>query len=762
MLALYTAAGSVPIQADDYYIRQIYSGYDEAVFSISIWDENYRQMEEESVIIDTETGITYLIKAIDAGGDTAKVKAQIDLDDWRGTMTVPYNSGSHTVADIVRAVKPADWSVVDDSSMAIMRTIELDSATPLDVLEACRDTFPGITFRLDNNAKTVAIKNPTLNSISNGSFATRQLNLKENNYKGKSSGLYNRLYAYGKDGLSIASVNPTGQPYVDCSPAYSDRVICAYWKDDRYTVAGNLLADAQAKVNAAGVPTRSFDCNVVDLAAVDPEKYSYLSFPLFATITLIDDTRGAGGVLHQVTERWHYPLHPELDKVVLSTAPQRISSQVQQIRNDINNRNSAWYQNFLSAVSDASDWITNTNGHVYFVRDGNGLPTEIMIVNDTDPDKVWRWSAGGLGYSENGVNGPFITAITAGGEVVADFIKAGILSAVLIRSLCTDAYIRESSTAFSAQWLSLTDGGSALDPVINNIYHILTAGTYNDKYYKWDGSTYIETDPVSYWNLESGVMSLFNSLIRSQKTVYSSGTSYKIYRGVKLDDGSMSFYMGRSGSDAVEYDVGGLYAINSDNVGYDVYFLISSGDEHDLDVEAGESLYLGANNSGQNMGSVWIGSEHGEAVNIGGADENQQQAAAFNAHAQSMSFDINGNKGSSGECLMSNGQNAYWGSPSITVGRAIVGGSIAQGGSLSAYGGGTGKLICVTVTITISGQGVYSSTFSVVPGVGINIAVPVYGDYHRFNLSWSGDYVVCTKLSGQQSYTVGLFTVYLN
>ena len=64
-------------------------------------------------------------------------------------------------------------------------------------------------------------------------------------------------------------------------------------------------------------------------------------------------------------------------------------------------------------------------------------PHEITIVNNEDPTratKVWRWSMGGLGYSPNGYDGPYTTAITAGGEIVADFITAGTLTANIIRA----------------------------------------------------------------------------------------------------------------------------------------------------------------------------------------------------------------------------------------------------------------------------------------------------------------------------------------
>ena len=47
---------------------------------------------------------------------------------------------------------------------------------------------------------------------------------------------------------------------------------------------------------------------------------------------------------------------------------------------------------------------------------------------------VWRWNVGGLGFSHNGYNGPYETAITADGQIVADFITSGSLVANIIKA----------------------------------------------------------------------------------------------------------------------------------------------------------------------------------------------------------------------------------------------------------------------------------------------------------------------------------------
>lgn len=55
-----------------------------------------------------------------------------------------------------------------------------------------------------------------------------------------------------------------------------------------------------------------------------------------------------------------------------------------------------------------------------------------------------------------------------------------------------DSYIVSGSTPLSAGWLSATDGGTALTPETGKIYVVLSSGDYQNKTYRWSGSTYVE------------------------------------------------------------------------------------------------------------------------------------------------------------------------------------------------------------------------------------------------------------------------------
>ncbi|MDA9429147.1 Membrane protein [Enterococcus mundtii 1A] len=88
-------------------------------------------------------------------------------------------------------------------------------------------------------------------------------------------------------------------------------------------------------------------------------------------------------------------------------------------------------------IVNASELLTGTeSGNIMFYPKNRPRELRIMDTDDAASAKyVWRWNLGGLGHSSNGVNGPFPTAITADGAIVANFITAGILSGILVQGV---------------------------------------------------------------------------------------------------------------------------------------------------------------------------------------------------------------------------------------------------------------------------------------------------------------------------------------
>ena len=91
-----------------------------------------------------------------------------------------------------------------------------------------------------------------------------------------------------------------------------------------------------------------------------------------------------------------------------------------------------------SAINSATKLITGQKGgYVVLHGDETGQPYELLVLdspNIADAVNVWRWNVGGLGFSSNGYNGPYETAITSDGQNVADFITSGSLVANIIKA----------------------------------------------------------------------------------------------------------------------------------------------------------------------------------------------------------------------------------------------------------------------------------------------------------------------------------------
>lgn len=92
-----------------------------------------------------------------------------------------------------------------------------------------------------------------------------------------------------------------------------------------------------------------------------------------------------------------------------------------------------------SAIQHATQLITGQNGGyvVLNTESENGYPYELLVMDAPkieDAVNVWRWNVGGLGFSNKGYNGPFETAITSDGQIVADFITSGTLVANIIKA----------------------------------------------------------------------------------------------------------------------------------------------------------------------------------------------------------------------------------------------------------------------------------------------------------------------------------------
>ena len=455
--------GQIPLDFDKYFIQEETNGEDQIGFTLPLDHADYKLLAEEVQLLDAEDGQVYRITAIDEGAATANIKGKLELSPLRADMRIPYTNGSDTLAGTVEGVLPAGWTVVDHSLSTIRRTIDLDSATPEDVILGAASAFGGLAIRYKIADKAVHFYAPG-DFKAGGVYLTEELNLTSTNFKGSSSGLCTRLYARGKDGLTFAGING-GKDYVE-NFSYTDKIICAYWEDERYTVAENLLEAAQKKVDASAVPVRSYSCGVVDLAkawryeeGAGSNIYAHLNIQLLTVATLLDTRRGTR-IDHQVVQYKRYPHYPDLNVVTLSTKAPTITTTVKQLQDAIENPSSSFRKQMQNLINQMAAGISGHDGGTMEITfNSEGKPNGIRWGDGDDlatSQKVLWLNLEGVAYGQNGVNGDYSTVWSfAQNGFVADWIVVGTLTANLIKT-----GLLQSKNGKS--WINLDTGAAQL------------------------------------------------------------------------------------------------------------------------------------------------------------------------------------------------------------------------------------------------------------------------------------------------------------
>lgn len=339
--------GGIIIATDDYYIQRMEDGRDELHFTVQVTDPAYAMIQEETRIIETTENQTYIVKTIDAGSKVADIGCQLDLDIWRATMYLDYKSGSKTAHAIINAVRPGlRWIVQGAETDTKKRSIEMDGPTALDIILDVEDLF-GYRVRFDNHERVATIIIPE-NIRQSNAYVIDNVNLRKANFKGKSTDLYTRLYPVGKDGLRIGSVNG-GKDYVE-NQTYTNETISKVWVDERYTDAQSLKEDAQARVDEACKPVRSWELDVADLHKLDARTWQDLEMSMFDKILLVDPHRKQRHIV-QIRQQRIYPHHPERNKIYVSTIAGSAQQTIKAVARQLADANSTFFQRLRAAMN---------------------------------------------------------------------------------------------------------------------------------------------------------------------------------------------------------------------------------------------------------------------------------------------------------------------------------------------------------------------------------------------------------------------------
>lgn len=396
--------------------------------AVGILNENY---------IQTPTDI-YVIKEVNRiDADWVEVFGKLDTDALKATIITSYDSTERLISDVLVDVLTATgWTYTLHDLPTKRRTVRMEETyAHAIILEAMK--LYGFEVWFDSLNKVVHVYQ--VMGSNRGAYVYSDLNMRKMEQQADTYDFKTRLYAYGKDGLSFASING-GKAYVE-NHITSTKILEAIWKDDRYTDMASLMADAQARIDILSKPRESFTIEVVELSKLNPT-YTILDFQLGDSVAVIDKINNQRDT-QRIVKLTDYPITPEQNIIELANSKitmvqtsdtDAIKAAVDAVSDEI----VVVQTELMLAIDAATAQITGANGGNLVIRtDPEGKPYELLIMDTGDvltATNVWRWNTGGLGYSNSGYNGAYGTAITSSGQINADFITAGTLSASLIKA----------------------------------------------------------------------------------------------------------------------------------------------------------------------------------------------------------------------------------------------------------------------------------------------------------------------------------------
>lgn len=207
------------------------------------------------------------------------------------------------------------------------------------------------------------------------------------------------------------------------------RILCLDLSQDfeEQPTTAQLTSRAQTyiRANNIGVPKVSI---TLDWAQLNEQ------VELCDTVTVVFERLGIETTAKCVRTVWDV-LKGRYSSIEIGDARTNITDTIHNLQQEEEKQKTSVSNAMLRAIANATALITGNEGGYVVMRDSDddGYPDEILIMDTPDVEtatKVWRFNQAGLGFSSSGYDGPYGLAITMNGEIVADFVTAGTLSAV--------------------------------------------------------------------------------------------------------------------------------------------------------------------------------------------------------------------------------------------------------------------------------------------------------------------------------------------
>ena len=309
---------------------------------------------EDIVEYDNER---YRVKEAPMKGEWGAVVAAQDTGSLSGHPIQNFQAARITLEKCVEKVlEGTGWSYQNKSAdTADIRNIAENNTDCVKMLEKIAEVF-WVEMEFSAKDKKILLykrvgKNPPNLRFIKG-FNMRSLEVKTDTYD-----FYTRIVPFGKDGMTISSVNG-GRNYLD-NMQYSQIIRAAIWEDSNYTDARELKAAAEKKLEELAVPKTVYAAQIVDIANIQ-DGYDDFVFGIGDEAVIIDSDLEVNA-RERIVRITRYPDNPEKNTVELS------------------NRNVS-FSDMQKKLLAASDSISNvTNGKVVISSKVDGLQGTVQV-----------------------------------------------------------------------------------------------------------------------------------------------------------------------------------------------------------------------------------------------------------------------------------------------------------------------------------------------------------------------------------------------
>lgn len=284
-------------------------------------------------------------------------------------------------------------------------------------------------------------------------------------------------------------------------------------------------AESYVKSNNIGVPSVSLTVSFAQLE--QSEEYKHLKLlervSLFDTVNVEFPALGVSATAKAVKMVYDV-LADRVKSVTLGSVCANIADTIATQQQEI--QQTPTKSDLKRAQEAATDWLTNGKGYKVERRDDLGRVIDTLYMDTPDIEtavNIMRVGQSGIGFSHNGVNGPFLSAWTIDGSFVADWITAGTLNAALVKVI-----------NLIAEKLSSVSGDSAL-----NISGAEIQFSYNGKHTISISNIYDYSAQLEFFEYdeETGT-EIVGTLNAAQLALGGETVDDRLYFGVRRDDGS--------------------------------------------------------------------------------------------------------------------------------------------------------------------------------------------------------------------------------